>query len=169
MDTKERLASDEASPVDYYYAGGNRIPLVLASDLFVTDQQDFVSGSDPGGSQALPGDLRLVRVDGSALPQGKQKFPVFRAQGATLVALPEIRVEEGREEKRHQLQQWAEDHSQRVAIEQQDEDRFVLTPTSGSGGDALKIANELAEDLQLEMAQARFLRITPRPTIHPRR
>jgi hypothetical protein len=91
------------------------------------------------------------------------KYPVYRSQGAIVVALPEVRVEESRKAHWAKLDQWLAEHGDDVTVVSRDDDRVVLKPVSGSGVDALTIANDLAKEVGPEMAQARFIRVTPRP------
>lgn len=160
------MAKSSKSQGPYYYAGGKRIDLTAADDLVALDPE--TTGDTTPGRPLTEG-LRLVdRKDlGDAhrrvADEQAAKYPVFRAQGAILVALPVVRVEESRQDKREQLQSWLNQHGNDVEIVSQDDDRVVLKPVSGSGEDALTLANALAEQVAPEMAQAQFIRVTPRP------
>lgn len=150
----------------YYYAGGQRIGLTAAHDLVALDDDAAKHADAPPGRSLTDGlclvpreDLRNARL----ADEQAAKYPVFRAQGAILVALPEVRVEESRPDKRDQIQSWLKQHDRDIKVVSQDEDRVVLKPVSGSGEDALAIANALAEQVGPEMAQAQFIRVTPRP------
>jgi hypothetical protein len=154
----------------YYYAGGEKIALSRADDLFAVEGDDMrsVSKAPPSVGRALTDGLRLVTKDelGDAAEESggpKPRYPVFRSHGAIVVALPEVRVEESRKTHRAHLQKWLEDHGDDVTVVSRDGVRVVLKPVSGSGEDALMIANDLAEKVGPEMAQARFIRVTPRP------
>ena len=46
--------------------------------------------------------------------------------------------------------------------------QFVLRPRSGLGQDALRIANEITEQVHPELSQVRLLRVTPRPGVKGR-
>ncbi len=153
----------------YYYAGGEKIELTPADDLFAVESGDTgtVAGASRETGRALTGNLRLVTKDERPKVKGlvgsKLKYPVFRAEGAIVVVLPEVRVEESRKGQRAKLDKWLAKHSDDVTVVSRDDDRLVLSPASGSGADALKMANDLAEEIGPEMAQARFIRVTPRP------
>jgi hypothetical protein len=113
--------------------------------------------------------LRLVTRDelGDAVKRvggSKLKYPVFRSHGAIVVALPEVRVEESRKSHQAKLRKWLAEHRDDVMVVCRGDDRVVLKPVSGSGQDALAIANDLAEHVGPEMAQARFIRVTARPS-----
>jgi len=154
----------------YYYAGGEKIELTPAEDLFAIESRNVRSlpGSSPA-IRSLTEGLCLVAPDELPASEGldtkKPKYPVFRSHGAILVALPEVRVEESRPKQRTQLDKWLKDHRQEVTVVSREDDRLVLEPVSGSGEDALLIANDLAEHIHPELAQPRFLRVTPRPNL----
>jgi hypothetical protein len=157
----------------YYYAGGEKIQLTPADDLFAVDGPDTRSADRASSSigRALTDGLRLVTKDelGDAVKGmggSRLKYPVFRSHGAIVVALPEVRVEESRKSHRAKLHKWLAEHRNDVMVVSRGDDRVVLKPVSGSGQDALAIANDLAEQVGPEMAQARFIRVTPRPVGH---
>ena len=145
----------------YYYAGKEKIELTPADDLFAVESKDVrsvVEASQSFGS-ALTDGLRLVTKDelGDAvkeLSSTRPKYPVYRSNGAIVVALPEVRVEESRKAHRAKLDKWLAQHGDEVTMVSRDDDRMVLKPVSGLGVDALRIANELTKDVSPEMAQA---------------
>lgn len=168
-------------PIDpgeaYYYAGGRRRGLgesdLVALDLAAVDaigegERDALR--DQG--RTLTGEVVLVdreaaaRVLGDRLRDASGVHPVYEAEGALVVVLPEVRVEGGAD---------ALDRVQRKAastrtVVESDEGRLVLRPGSGRGEEALALANEIVESDEsagLDLAQARFLRVTPRPDRHP--
>jgi hypothetical protein len=154
----------------YYYAGGEKIELTPADDLFAVEGGDAraAAGTTHPVGRALTDGLRLVtRAElgdaAKGLRGSKPKYPVFRSHGAVVVALPEVRVEEGRKAQRAKLDKWLKEHGDDVTVVSRDGDRVVLKPVSESGADALVIANDLTEEVGPEMAQARFIRVTPRP------
>jgi hypothetical protein len=93
----------------------------------------------------------------------KATYPVYRAAGGIIEALPEVRVEESRQARQVKLREWLKEHGDEVRIVSENDDRIVLEPVSGAGQDALQIANQLAAEIGPELAQPRFIRITPRP------
>lgn len=150
----------------YYYAGGEKVELARADDLIAIDGADLSTPASLG--RALTDGLRLVTKDelsDAAKRAGdtKSKYPVFRSHGSIVVALPEVRVEESRKAQWAHLQRWLKQHGSDVEVVSRGGDRVVLKPVSGSGEDALTIANDLAEKVGLEMAQARFIRVTSHP------
>lgn len=160
----------------YYYAGKEKILLTPADDLFAVEGDDVrgVDGASQPVGRALTGGLRLITRDelgdtAKALGGSKPKYPVFRSHGAIVVALPEVRVEESRTAHWAKLSKWLTEHGDEVTVVSSDGDRVVLKPVSGSGVDALTIANDLAKAVGPEMAQARFIRVTPRPGIRGNR
>jgi hypothetical protein len=157
-------AKTPASGVAYYYTGGTKIRLAPADDLYAVGHDKAVGVAGGMVGRSLGGGLRLVtRAQLGAAAAAKPTYPVYRAQGATLVVLPEVRVEESRAAQRAELDRWLAAHGESVAVVSRDDDRVVLRPVSGSGEDALAIANDLAEEVGPELAQARFIRVVPRP------
>jgi hypothetical protein len=172
---KEPVAGDR-----YYYAGGKKVELAPADDLIAVDASALadrrvakeIEATVRRNFKPLSGGVGLIhRADlGSeanevvkALEEAGVTHPVFRSYGAVVVVLPEVRVEEGRGgAKQKHLADWLASHSKDALVKSRAEGRVVLEPTSGYGGDALALANQLAEQVGPEMAQARFLRIVPR-------
>lgn len=162
----------------YYYAGGQRIELTPAEDLLAIDEQHFTMEAGPQAvrtevqqaAQPLRAGIRLVRRKAlspqteAVLKQAGALQPVFRAQEAIVVVLPEVRVEESRPARKKRLEEWIKSHSEQALVRSEREGRIVLEPVSGHGEDALAIANALTEEVEPEMAQARFLRVLQRPS-----
>jgi len=184
-DSNKRMRTASAGGDYYYYAGGQRVQLIPADDLLAIDDQSFAVADLPQAVRAaverlarpLTSGVRLLERAAlgddpdviRAMQQAHVLQPVFRSQGAVVVVLPEVRVEEGRGgAKQQRLERWLTEHARHTLIESQSDGRITVRPTSGYGGDALSIANALAEDVKPEMAQARFVRIVPRPSPIPR-
>jgi hypothetical protein len=163
-------------PIDpgqaYYYAGGERRGLgdsdLVAVDLdAVGDLEKEVLQELRGTGRPLTGAVVLVdaatarRLLGDRLEEAPGVHPVYEAEGALVVVLPEVRVEGGVEA----LRRVQERSSARAGVDAS-EGRLVLRPRSRRGQEALELANELtesAEEDELDLAQPRFLRITERP------
>lgn len=165
----------------YYYAGGERVDLAPAEDVLAVDTRALAAADVPAKTRAaaeraarpLAGGVGLVHLsdlgDDAAAVEAKLRaagvlHPVFRSHGALVVVLPEVRVEESRGAGQKRLGAWLRTHARDVVVESEADGRVVLRPASGYGGDALALANQLAEQVGPEMAQARFLRVTPRPS-----
>lgn len=150
----------------FYYANGQKIDLEPADDLAVIEGKATraPAASSTSVSRPLVDDLRLVsKSDVLPAAPSKPQYPVFRSQGSIVVVLPEVRVEETRAAYRAKLDSWLAEHADDVTVVSRDDDRVSLKAASGSGEDALAIANKLAEEVRPEMAQARFIRVTPSP------
>jgi len=161
---------------DYYYASGEPVRLTLDKEWVAVDARRSQAADASGNlraalrdaSRPLRGDLFLVRRDGfssrqlDALAKQGAIQPVFHAEGAMLVALPEVRVEESSPERQQSVHRWLRQHTRDAEIVEDRGDRIVLRPTSGRGQDALTLANHLTEQVGPEMAQPRFLRIVDR-------
>lgn len=174
-------AETQASAADtgaYYYASGERIPLVRAGDLLAVDLRE-ARRSAPGAkslkaaitsAKPLIGGMGLVDLSGldeaavETVRQSGLAQPVYQTEGATIVVMPEVRVEESRGEKeRDSIRTWLSEHQSTLDFEEND-DRFTIRPRSGDGDDALRLANQIVEQLAPEMAQARFIRVVKRPS-----
>src|SRR5262245_30818249 len=96
----------------YYYAGGKRVTLEPAADVVALAEARLAEKLPDlrlevvGRSTRLPGgDLRLIPCDAlpsdtlARLREAGVTQPVFRKDGANLVALPEVRVEDDDEAK----------------------------------------------------------------------
>ena len=161
----------------YYYVGDQKVPIDLDRQRVCVDL-----GLAKAGPAALrkwvrqakpkPVSGQLALLDRSALPPAVLEAleaqsavqPVFRHGEASLVALPEVRVEATRA-KRRKLDTLVKKGPIPASIEDQGADRTVLRPLSGNGGDAVALANALHETLQPDLAQARFVRIVPKPGV----
>lgn len=149
----------------YYWAGGRKVPL-LASDQVVVDLD---STALRGKAEALGREGRrltgsLVMVPAATAREALEGapsglHPVYRAADDTLIAvLPEIRVEAPPDRLAQVRRSVRGAH-----VTEHDDERLVLVPDSGRGEDALRIANELSETGGLDVSQARFVRVVPRP------
>lgn len=159
----------------YYYAGGERRDLgdcdLVALDLEAlgdldSDRLDELrsSGRTLTGAVVLVDEELAATLLGDRLREAPGVHPVYQAEGALVVVLPEVRVE-GDAEALRQVQMST---AARVAVDQS-EGRLVLHPRSGRGQEALELANELTETAgpaDLDLAQPRFLRIIDRPGTH---
>ena len=161
---------------NYYYASGKPVRLTPDEEWVAVDvRRSEAADADRNlkalirdASRPLRGDLVLVRRDAlssrqlDALAKQGAIHPVFHAEGAMLVALPEVRVEESSPQRREVLHHWLRQHIRDAEIVEDRGDRIVLRPTTGRGQDALTLANHLTEQVGPEMAQPRFLRIVER-------
>lgn len=160
----------------FYYANGQPVELVLADDVVAIDEGILAQMHVPA-EVAAPierGMQRLVRglalIPAATLPPGLRSRldkrgavqPVFRAQGATLVPLPEVRVEESRPDKAQEVRAWLKKRQRTAAIVSQRPGRVVIRPVSGRGVDALQLAVALHDEVGPELAQPDFVRLVRR-------
>jgi hypothetical protein len=157
----------------YYYASGKPIDLTLDETWLAIDTRQFKAARTSPRLQAallkdahpLRGDLILVKRQAltpkqlDALTRQAAVHPVFHSQGALLVALPEVRVEESSSQRRRALLRWIREHGDVAQVVEDNGERIVLRPTSGQGADAITLANQLYEQIGPELAQPRFLRV----------
>lgn len=167
------LGRTPSEKTSYYYAGGKRVPLNRAADLIAVDvarlesQLPDLLASDSGlrAGRPLRDGIRLLERDSlspatiTRLQDAGVTQPVFRAQGSIVVALPEVRVEDGSATKLAKARAAAEGKAKADA----DEGRLTLRPSSDNGADAIALANELVEQLDVASATPRFIRVVPRP------
>ncbi|MBI5070838.1 MAG: hypothetical protein HZB56_21660 [Deltaproteobacteria bacterium] len=159
----------------YYYASGERIPIELDEEQVAVDAERAGPAeaqalqARAGPSPRLPGGVMLLsrrRVGEKALEglaaRGALR-PVYRAQGAALVALPEVRVEVDGEAQRQAVHQALSRSPHAVEIAEERPDGFVLRICSGSGDEALEVANFLHEAAHPAAASARLVRFVARP------
>jgi hypothetical protein len=157
----------------YYYASGQPVDLVLDEDWLAVDTRKFKEAATSArlqaallkGARPLRGDLILVQRQAipakqlDALTLHGAIHPVFRAQGAILIALPEVRVEESSAVRLRALHRWIREHGNLATLVEDNGAQILLHPTSGHGLDAIALANHLTEEIGPEMAQPRFLRV----------
>jgi hypothetical protein len=157
----------------YYYASGHPVELTLDGNWLAIDTRQFkAAGTSPRlqvtllkDARPLRGDLILVKrqlltpKQLDALTRHGAAHPVFQSNGAMLIALPEVRVEESSSQRRRALLRWIREHADIAEIVEDDGNKFVLRPTTGQGADAITLANQLVEQIGPELAQPRFLRV----------
>jgi hypothetical protein len=87
--------------------------------------------------------------------------PVYRSGAALVVPMPEVRVELEGDQRRAALDAIDAAH---VAAEVTEEtpERLSLRPTSGSGDDALDLANFIHEHAHPAAASVRMLQVVPK-------
>lgn len=161
----------------YYWAGGEKVVLHATDEVCLDLDASPLRGLDAAvqkdlraKGRPLTGALWVVdrpeaeAVLGKAIDSDAGVHPVYRAEGALVVVLPEVRLE-GEDESR--LAELVNAVSG-AHVAEHTQGRVVAVPDSGRGEDALAIANELAESPETELAQARFLRVVPRPDLSRR-
>ncbi len=89
--------------------------------------------------------------------------PVFRQDNATLVALPEIRIEDDRAATLAEVRKFAAGKARPSADDT--EGRLTLHPLSDDGSDAVTLANELVERYKPTSVSPRFLRVVSSPVV----
>ena len=161
----------------YFYAGGERVLLDPAKDFYAVDLNRLGIGTKL--RQRVEGLLNSIGVSTrrgvavvprSEIPpnvandlHGHGAFqPVYEDRSSLLVVLPEIRIEEARPGVQKQIHDWLIKKERAFNIRTRQE-RTEVQPKSGNGGDALRLANEIQEQLAPELVQARMLRIRAKP------
>ncbi|MFN3240677.1 MAG: hypothetical protein ACE37K_04105 [Planctomycetota bacterium] len=157
---------------DYYYADGKRIELTPSRDFVAVDQHRASSCKVSDGAQReIQESLRsrrgvavvpaggLVDQDRASLEAGDALLPIFEDRGDLLVVLPELRIEPGAD-KGADVERWLEGHRQELQSFAEQRGRWIVRPKLASG--ALHLANEAQEQLSVDAAQARMLRIVKR-------
>ena len=108
--------------------------------------------------------IRLDRVADPPTALAADDAPVYEAEDGTMLAvLPEVRVECADPKVLDQVA----DSLEAATVSERSEERLVIRPDSGRGEDALAIANHVHEAYAVDVAQARFRRVVPRPGVDP--
>jgi hypothetical protein len=90
--------------------------------------------------------------------------PVFGSRDTGLVVvLPELRIETDSEAAADDVKRFLESSDIDAEVVRDTHERMVVRPSSGRGMDALQLANSVVEAVHPSMAQARLLRVVPRP------
>ncbi len=161
---------------DYYYAAGKQIELVRAEDLIAVDEVSVASAQLPQeirdeisrvGKELRNGMSLVSRKDlserAAALIRKKcVTQPVFRQGDSVVIVLPEVRVE-GSEDDKDRVKAWVNCHVKGAKVEHRRQGQIVVRPGSDCGNAALELANQLHEQVGVESAQPRMLRIVERP------
>lgn len=159
-----------------YYAGGRKVELDLDEQYVAVDQRAAqAAGLAPAVEKASKDSPRqgggVVLVERSALDKktiagledAKALHPVYRRDQAVVVALPEVRVEFDTPEQRRAVDELlAKKGALPPNVSQSTDVGLTVRPESGSGVDALKIANEIHEKAQDAAASVRFIQFVPR-------
>jgi hypothetical protein len=161
----------------YYIAGGERVALDSDPNHVAVDLARATEASLPKARQA---ELRregqtlrrqVVLLAGSALDETDRTkldrvgalLPVYRSHDTTIVVLPEVRVECRDSKQVPKLRRRLEAAGVDPKSVRVRGGRVSFVPGSGRSDEALSLANVLYEEFEPEAAQARFLRVVPRP------
>lgn len=160
-----------------YYVGGRKVELDRSMDYVAVDQtaaqkaglQAQVEGASEGSPRQGGGVVLVPRTaldektianlsDAGALQ------PVYCRNNSVMVALPEVRVEfDTAEQRRAVMDVLAESEALPHNVSQDTEDFLTVRPQSGSGVDALKLANDIHERGNAADASVRFIQFVPKP------
>lgn len=131
-----------SEPRCYYYAEGRRVMLEREADV---------------ASATL---LRASRGADAALPA---LLPSYRAEGAQLVALPEVRVEDADEAALARVARWLAQEPAAGEVLSARPGRLTLRPGAALQGDSVALAREAVERCGVASASPRLLRISKKP------
>jgi hypothetical protein len=163
----------------YYYAAGRKIELEDDDQHVAVDQEaaqraglakqvaESVQASGPLGV-VLAQRAALGRDTLDSLREAGALQPVYKRDRAVVVAMPEVRVEfDTPAQRRAVMSVLAKIRSPRHTIMEKSDERIVLRPASGSGEDALQMANEIYERARPAGASVRFIQFVPKPRLRP--
>ncbi|MEM7426423.1 MAG: hypothetical protein AAF441_10025 [Pseudomonadota bacterium] len=164
--------SDREGKPTYYYAAGKKVLLKPVNGLFAVDDDEIASRLPVAEhiaqirkvTQKLRGRLALVRpadLTGAALDALRERRaarPVYEAEGALIIPLPEVRIEDDDQGKLDDVRSWLRKHAHLAEITRDAARRIQVRPVSNDPVDALEIANRLTEEVGPAMAQTRFIR-----------
>jgi hypothetical protein len=163
----------------YYYAAGRQVPLEPDDDRVAVDwpaaeraglEREVRQAADapprPGAGVVLVPRAALDATTIARLRDAGAMRPVYRHERATMVALPEVRVEFDTPAQRQAvLDMLGRADTLPHAIADSTEDRLVLRPASGTGEDALDLANAIYERARPAASSVRFLQFVPKPSV----
>jgi len=164
---------------NYYFAHGKRVDLSPDPNHVAVDLERAAKASLPRARrEALLRDgqelrAKVVLIARRSLGEGDRRkldragalLPTFRAEGATIVVLPEVRVELRDSKQIPHLARRLHGADVDPTSVKTHGSRFSFAPASGRAEDALRLANELYEELEPDASQARFLRVVPRQAL----
>lgn len=150
------------------WAGGRRVPLhqvdAVAVDLDAVPElsEDERSDLAARGRALRDGLVLLASAEAGDLP-GRGcagVHPVYEyADGSRVVVLPEVRVEDEDPARLDVVRRGLTG----ARVVEEGAERLVLVPESGRGEDALALANRIAEQKVVQVAQPRLIRLLARP------
>jgi hypothetical protein len=163
---------------DSYYVGDQKVELNRAHDYVAVDEKAaYGAGLDAevataskeaerhGGGVVVVPRVALDEQTLASLSGAGALQPVYRHDDAVIVALPEVRVEfDSAEQRRAVLNVLTESAALPNDVCQSADDYLTVRPASGSGVDAIKIANEIHERGHVGDASVRFIQFVPRRT-----
>ena len=158
----------------YYYARGQRIA-IAADARHVAIERGRAQAAGLGaqvdalGSRRLPDEVLLAERGAcdpallAALRLAGAVQPVYRRAEALLVPLPQVRVELDHAGEREAVMRALASAPHAVDVSEPVANWLLLTPRSGSGDDAIDVANYLHETAHPAAASVRFLQVVPKP------
>ena len=159
----------------YYYAGGRKIALENDDEHVAVDQQAAekagLTSSLPTQSPQRSGGVVLASrsaLDPDILARLRSAgalHPVYKRDRAVVVALPEVRVEFDNEAQRSAVMAFLKGEPAEHTIAEHTDYGVVVRPTSGSGDDALRMANDIYERAHPASASVRFVQFVPKPSV----
>lgn len=155
----------------YYYAGGQKVALEPDDEHVAVDKAAAAALESVGRGTAVPGNIVVLErsaIDAKALSRLRKDGvvqTVYRRNQALMVPLPEVRVEFDAPAERKAVLAALEDIKTPHTIAEDTTDRLVLSPQSGSGDDALRLANEVYERARPAAASVRFAQVVARPGV----
>jgi len=161
----------------YYYAGGRKIVLERDHNQVAVDQGAAERAglgstiSDPdapltkrGVGVTLTPRSSLTKTTLDRLQQAGALQPVYTREKATIVLLPEVRVEfDDAKQQQAVFDALADEDAPKHEIVEGSSDRLVVRPTSGNGDDALQLANYIYERAHPPAATVRLMQFVPKP------
>lgn len=164
----------------YYYAGGKRVLLTVDIDRVGVDGERAakaglsaeVSHAKKAGTR-MPGGVFLVprseltRSQLTRLRKAGAALTVYRVGKTVALPMPEVRVELGASDRGATLAA-ARDAGVAAEFEETPSGRLVLRPRSGSGEDALSLANFIYEHAHPQASSPRMAQVMPSPAVRRR-
>jgi hypothetical protein len=161
----------------YYYAAGQKVTLEPDEQHLAVDRNaakeagldarigaTVVAAAVRAGADVLVTPRSSLTADMiKQLQDAGALQPVYKYNQATIVAMPEVRVEFDTPEQRQSVKDLLSSKTSDVEITEDTPDRMVLRPVSGRGEDALSLANRIHENASPAAVSPRFVQFVPRP------
>jgi len=164
----------------YYYALGRKVALTpdarrvaVNASKAATQGLDNVVQLAHRSTTKLPGGLALVSradlrsEDVVRMTQSGVVQSVYRHGPSTTIPMPEVRVELDPGQRKAALEAARSSRVEAEITENSDE-RLVLRPISGSGDDALDLANFIFEKARPASSSVRMVQVVARPDVRRR-
>ena len=150
-----------------YYAGGSKVKLRRAKRFGYLRNISHLK-IPPGSVVARPSKgsmiVDLSKVSAAVCQQWEKSAllqPVFESDGARIVVLPELRVEDANAARLNGVEAFRADSPDAFSFEKNGDEMGTVRPTDLDADTTLRLARTLKEKLGLQSVTPRLLRLLP--------